>query len=321
MRRFLFYVALSLSTSLAFGQNTNSIIVPDSCSPGFREIYDFNVGDVFQYATESYGFYGGITHETKTKLKYTISERTINGDTFIYVRKGIQRFDFSCDGGWSWECETPSSSRHINDTMYYIDSADHILNKCPGVLDSTYFLNEAGFSIGDAGPFQKYAILSIDVEDTIQVKVLLENLIRDENDSLVETIDSREEEWAKGLGMIKRGDYGFEGSTETILVGYIKNGDTTGTITRDQDLIITGINNRTEESLAIYPNPTTGKVFVKTAEASENIQVEIFDVLGHKIMVRPLNGNTLDLSSLNKGIYFLKFIAHGRVITRKVMLE
>ncbi len=53
------------------------------------------------------------------------------------------------------------------------------------------------------------------------------------------------------------------------------------------------------DNFIIYPNPTTGIVFL-----SEIIEYKIYNLLGDDVLIG--NDNTIDISSLKKGIYFIE---------------
>jgi hypothetical protein len=56
----------------------------------------------------------------------------------------------------------------------------------------------------------------------------------------------------------------------------------------------------------VYPNPTSGTITVKTPSTCREMQ--IFDVLGRKLMDLPAQGfiQQVDLTPLSQGVYFLK---------------
>ena len=71
-----------------------------------------------------------------------------------------------------------------------------------------------------------------------------------------------------------------------------------------------------EESLKIYPNPTTGVLNVQ-GEGMTN--VEVFNAVGQRVMSQVVDGNGIQLNteSLNNGIYFLRIHANdGAVLNR-----
>ena len=58
-------------------------------------------------------------------------------------------------------------------------------------------------------------------------------------------------------------------------------------------------------SVNVYPNPTTGLLYV---DAYEGVEYKMYNVLGHEVLNLngKINNKTIDLSGLEKGLYFLK---------------
>lgn len=75
------------------------------------------------------------------------------------------------------------------------------------------------------------------------------------------------------------------------------------------------------EGLNIFPNPVNnGKVYISTKyNLAKNI--EIFDVLGKKIMSQVLYGKELKISDLNPGVYILKIKEGKSSATRKLVVR
>jgi hypothetical protein len=59
-------------------------------------------------------------------------------------------------------------------------------------------------------------------------------------------------------------------------------------------------------SVQVYPNPTDGDITIKTPSTCQELQ--IFDVLGRKLMEKPCQGyvQKISISSFSPGVYFLK---------------
>lgn len=69
----------------------------------------------------------------------------------------------------------------------------------------------------------------------------------------------------------------------------------------------------------LYPNPTEGFVSALNI-GSKNYNLEIYDFLGHKIS-ESKETNTINISSLNNGIYFCKIIVDDHCLaTEKIVL-
>lgn len=85
-------------------------------------------------------------------------------------------------------------------------------------------------------------------------------------------------------------------------------GSHTATLSIENDLI---------ESFKMYPNPTAGKnLYFKI---TKDIKVAVYTVLGKRIKTEQIsvNKSNMDISSLSKGIYFLKITSENKSITQK----
>ena len=75
------------------------------------------------------------------------------------------------------------------------------------------------------------------------------------------------------------------------------------------------------EGLNIYPNPTsTGKIYI-TSKATSAKRIEIYDVLGKKLVDVMLTGNQLNISALPNGVYILKIKENDNTAIRKLVIN
>lgn len=75
------------------------------------------------------------------------------------------------------------------------------------------------------------------------------------------------------------------------------------------------------EGLTIFPNPVNnGKVYINT---SQNLakEIEIYDVLGKKVVSQVLYGKELKVQYLNPGVYILKIKEGKFSATRKLVVR
>ena len=70
---------------------------------------------------------------------------------------------------------------------------------------------------------------------------------------------------------------------------------------------------------SVYPNPSTNFLNVKTQENLSSLQV--LDILGKSIITKKDVKETLDISTLNKGVYFLKLISDNGLISTKRFIK
>lgn len=73
--------------------------------------------------------------------------------------------------------------------------------------------------------------------------------------------------------------------------------------------------------LSIYPNPVTGNKLYITTEKSQEKQVEVYNVLGKKVLSAKLIGKELDVSDLTPGIYILRIKEGKDHATKKIVVK
>lgn len=69
--------------------------------------------------------------------------------------------------------------------------------------------------------------------------------------------------------------------------------------------------------ISIYPNPVEDVLQIKTSADVTNKIATVFDVNGKRLSSTKLKTNTLDVSNLASGIYFLRIESDGKTIKRK----
>ena len=71
-----------------------------------------------------------------------------------------------------------------------------------------------------------------------------------------------------------------------------------------------------ESAVALYPNPVKDQLFVKV----EGLQwVEVFNLVGQQVMVS--KDAVVDMSALTEGIYFVRVISDGQMITKRIVKQ
>lgn len=77
----------------------------------------------------------------------------------------------------------------------------------------------------------------------------------------------------------------------------------------------------TIDGLSLYPNPVSnGKVYITTKNDLEK-EIQIFDVLGKKVLHTHLNSRELNISSLTPGVYIIKIREEEASATRKLIVR
>jgi len=75
------------------------------------------------------------------------------------------------------------------------------------------------------------------------------------------------------------------------------------------------------EGLNIYPNPVSSDRVYITTKLSQSKEVEIFDVLGKKIIHATITGKELNISELTPGVYIIKIKEGEASATRKLIVK
>ena len=75
---------------------------------------------------------------------------------------------------------------------------------------------------------------------------------------------------------------------------------------------------QTDEFVDIYPNPTKGIVNLRTDLEITN--VVLFDCMGKLVTIDHNLNKQLDVSTLSKGIYFLKIYGGNKEIIKKIVI-
>lgn len=78
-----------------------------------------------------------------------------------------------------------------------------------------------------------------------------------------------------------------------------------------------------QNSILIYPNPTSNYIYVTFPKDVSKVQVVILDVLGKKIFQKQVtnNHNRIDMEHLSNGVYFAKVIHNSESKTFKIIKE
>jgi len=74
-------------------------------------------------------------------------------------------------------------------------------------------------------------------------------------------------------------------------------------------------------AISIFPNPTSGILNVNAIEV--NSSIEVINVIGEKVYSNTLvkGNNSIDLSGLSNGAYFVKLNSNNQITTKKVVLS
>jgi len=70
--------------------------------------------------------------------------------------------------------------------------------------------------------------------------------------------------------------------------------------------------NNEEGKINVYPNPTSN---ILNIEVQDKTELSITNMMGEIVKTQTINGfSTVDVSKLNDGIYFIRYLNSGKVI-------
>jgi len=81
-----------------------------------------------------------------------------------------------------------------------------------------------------------------------------------------------------------------------------------------------GVTQQTANAFSVYPNPATNQVTIES-QLSGNKEVQIFDVLGKKVLSTSLTTNQLDITALHSGVYVIQITQEGVTSTQKLIVR
>ncbi len=75
------------------------------------------------------------------------------------------------------------------------------------------------------------------------------------------------------------------------------------------------------EGLTIYPNPTSGGKIYISSKLSLDKKVEIFNVLGKKVLETVITSKEVNVNNLTAGVYIIKIKEGEATATRKLIIN
>jgi hypothetical protein len=82
-----------------------------------------------------------------------------------------------------------------------------------------------------------------------------------------------------------------------------------------------GLKQNAIAGLNMYPNPVSNGTLYITSSSSEAKSVAVYDVLGKQVLNTKTSSNTVNVSNLTNGVYFVKITEDGKTATKKLIVE
>ncbi len=288
--------------------------------PRFKDYFDFNIGDVFQFKTEFTSCYIECDSYFNTE-KFEVKSIIISDSMIELEREGIGLFE-----NYHELTLQVSTIYTINDTIKICLNFAKLTNVNPSSL-AKYPLKYMWKYDACSSPSQDISnlpefyidttgLFSVETQYCNDVAGYNQNYgIVGENDTLtLLCCDYFCATYKEGLGLTSYyksfGDINLDIGE---LIGYIKEGDTIGVITPDS-LFIAPIYEPNIFELLLYPSPSTSEitVVIPNALTGQDFTIDLFNIIGKRIAVTlKNNGNNIliDLNNVADGIYFVELVS------------
>ncbi len=281
--------------------------------PSFNDIYNFNVGDIFEYV-ETFSQSTQTVYSTFQEwwdYKFTIQSKTISLDTISYGISVLEKATLWTVYGYPYNIvysNYSSTLRFINHQLPYLYYYNHEQeSNCQKMYlynDTIFIENGKGF-IGEycPGPY---------TSDTI---------------GITPEYNHHSEKYATNRGLIDSYTITWSPpnsvSYDSALVGCKLNGITYGTL--NSDSYMTGEENISlpTNDFYVFPNPTTNNITIHQSINAINSNLTITDVYGRETYkVNLLNNDSkIDISKWSVGVYFYKIINDHETVQGKFIKE
>ena len=304
------------------GQNSHGEYLPN-----FWSTYNFNVGDVFCYEVDSWVLFTAPFYNIKMTI--LAKHYSFGNDTLKYTVKLLIKNRINYYAGFPefyYEDFTYNYTENlvfVNDEKlvensfglagFNIDSTeflafnkfpfDHNLKQSGGPTSPRYYLNNTVMS-SPFGPSKK-SVLYMHHSDSLLIQYASSSSY---NFTSI---------FANNYGLIKHSFQAFEGGYGLVLIGAIKNGDTIGTIyDYPADLGLTQYQQNND--LIITPNPAHEFIYFSL----NAVRVKIYNLSGQFVFEATLEGQQLDISNLDNGMYLIQVLNEvGETSTGKFLKE
>lgn len=258
------------------------------------DVYDYNVGDVFQYTS------GITTPPVYTQLTITNKTYSALSDTVFYEYDRLTYYSASCPPPCA-----PFYTSSFGNTMFYTNLNDTIGNECGVQPLDMNCIDTAGYT--GSWVDSTYFDAQFCNNKFIHISLMGNGPVPSDSCFIYFEPHFGHMIYGKGLGVVD--DYYntcSEGNpncaTRTSLTYYKKGIDSCGvsnSLLNNISSISENFNNK--DSIFVYPNPSADFVNFST-----NAQVvEVVNVFG-QILKSVMNVNKVDLSGLEDGVYLLR---------------
>ncbi len=271
--------------TLSFTASAQSIMT-------FRQVYDFSVGDKFQFSGTSFPFPSFPNAQRTTIMGKYFSA---NSDTVFYIE---YHDDYVI---WSDGDSVHNDFTTFTDTVFYTE------------LDTTT-LAAASYILSDPNvhDFDTINLFSVEYCDSlVNGYSYIVGWFEPPSYKVV---------YGKGLGRVDNyfddpsEFYGYE----TKMFYYEKNGVGCGT----PDTLTTAVSTKKLADINMYPNPAN-RYFVVESKGDKILKMSIYNSRGKLMDSQNINKNRMvyQCGSFRSGIYFIRLITREKIVVKKLVVK
>ncbi len=290
--------------------------------PGFWGIFDFEVGDVFQYRGYALDASWPPPNSDYYTLKMTITSKTQTESSVSIVRHIIK--------AWATFGDTAVSV----DEVTYTNTPEFMANQLPGTLYNICADDQVYYGICELEPYKVVSDMHQYFAPDLDGVMAVGNdnnpdgpnmLVQCEGGSSLmgnaawSYLYAVGKSYAAGLGQVSHGLSSFEHFDSWHIEGYVKDGDTTGVITPDD--ILLDVNEKSIHApIKIYPNPAEDILHLELPLKSK---VQIFNLNGQMVFDGAFaeTKTQINLGDFMPGVYLLKVVSGEWVYNKKVVVK
>ena len=324
--------------------------------PKFKDFINYKTGDVLEYVQINSAFDGPVGNYNNKLMRYEIVD--VKGEDNLYIYYNVKYTSVMEHFSYYWGKEEHSYTDYTSfnlvwaiDKGFYNDQitvlpvnskvnlayslmASGIENNVNvdsdiyGIL-SVAKTNEGKYYKYIAGSSKNYLpTLGGPLEDTYNLDFdLRTGYYKSESNGIGAFWETGSDGYyvvyREDIGLISAYNPGWHTSYGISLLGARINGEVYGELGNIQfNTSVETINNA---NVTIYPNPATNQVTIQLEDYTAEAEVQLYNAAGQAVITQQHNftsGNlTMDVTTLPKGIYYVKIETEGQVATKKLVIN
>lgn len=286
--------------------------------PSFLDFYDYNVNDILQW--QEYNVCSGPGgSSTKKHYHASIVSKQIDGDTLTYQLSGNSVYFETYKAGQYYKTDTVYGV--VNKTLQFINSAHHLANAYPKKVHDNNLPSTLPYTYRNFAPTEITYVGGKAKKEINLLEDYFSPTSSTNPDVLAPTNAGYPANRIQTLFTEELGHCTFERyvtcEVNYCMRGRLHNGDTIGEL-RSESFYAVGLKELEIEELKIHPNPTSNILNIEIDEFAID-KVEVLSMSGKLLKSTTVNINSIDISNLPNGVYFLKIYTDDHLYLNKVV--